>query len=261
MLWYAVGSHEVFQRSPKVKDDAGGKCMMEKYTYLLVNLASVIVPFLFSFHPKLEFHKQWKFYLPAMLSTALVFILWDSLYTHLGVWHFNARYLMGIYFLGLPLEEILFFICIPYASIFSYHCFKLLVKKDYFQTFHSWISTSLIVLLILVGIFYFPRLYTAVTFLLTALFIYLIRNQPWLSRFYFSHIILLIPFFIVNGILTGTGLDEPVVLYNSHEMINLRILTIPIEDSVYGFLLLGLNACLFEMMMAWKYKTNAVSSV
>ena len=54
---------------------------------------------------------------------------------------------------------------------------------------------------------------------------------------------------IVNGILTGTGLDEPVVIYNSAEIINLRLLTIPIEDTMYGFLLLGLNAYLYERYM------------
>ena len=50
----------------------------------------------------------------------------------------------------------------------------------------------------------------------------------------------------MNGILTGTGLEEQVVWYNDLENISIRMLTIPVEDLVYGFLLFGLNVTLFE---------------
>ena len=42
-------------------------------------------------------------------------------------------------------------------------------------------------------------------------------------------------FLPVNGILTGTGLDSPIVNYNPNEFLGIRILTIPIEDAVYGY--------------------------
>lgn len=230
--------------------------MMEKYTYLLVNFFSVFVPFLFSFHPKLQFYKRWKHYLPAAIIVAILFILWDILYTHWQVWSFNDRYIIGFKIAGLPIEEILFFLCIPYASIFTYHCFKILIKRDFLQAVCSEISSILSALLIVLSFYFAGKLYTSVTFLLTAIFILYVRKKVWLSRFYFSYIILLIPFMIVNGILTGTGLDEPVVMYNSAEIINLRILTIPVEDTMYGLLLLGLNAFLYEMFAAKEIEKN-----
>ena len=58
---------------------------------------------------------------------------------------------------------------------------------------------------------------------------------------------LLIPFFIVNGILTGTGIDEPVVWYNNAENLSIRILTIPIEDIFYGFELIILTIYFQEL--------------
>jgi lycopene cyclase domain-containing protein len=222
---------------------------MGQYTYLAIDFFSVIVPFIFSFHPKLEFHKTWKAYFPACIVVAITFISWDFLYTSLEVWNFNSKYLTGVFIFNLPIEEVLFFICIPYASIFSYHCFKILIKTDYLKLVQHQISYFLIGILLLVGLYNIPKLYTSVTFVLTAVFILLVRNKNWLSRYYFAYIILLIPFLIVNGLLTGTGIDEAIVRYNSQEFIGLRILTIPIEDTVYGFLLLGLNAWFYESLL------------
>jgi lycopene cyclase domain-containing protein len=42
-------------------------------------------------------------------------------------------------------------------------------------------------------------------------------------------------FLSVNGILTGSLIDSPIVNYNENEIIGFRIFTIPIEDSFYGF--------------------------
>jgi len=103
---------------------------MEKYLYLCINLGSVIIPFIASFDKRLRFDRQWRFLFPAIFLTMLVFIPWDMLKTHLSVWGFNPRYLMGIYIGNLPVEEWMFFISIPYACMFTYHALNYLVKKD-----------------------------------------------------------------------------------------------------------------------------------
>lgn len=229
---------------------------MGHYTYLAIDFFSVIVPFLFSFHPKLQFHKTWNAYLPACLIIAFIFIGWDVLYTYLGVWNFNPKYVTGLSILNLPIEEVLFFICIPYASIFSYHCFKILIQQDFIKKYQFTISYSLIVVLLLIGVYHFPKLYTSVTFISTAFFIYLFRHKYWISRYYFAYLILLIPFLIVNGLLTGTGLEEAVVRYNPSEFMGYRILTIPVEDTAYGFLLLGLNTWLYEYFLGRSAKMH-----
>src|SRR5688572_1798193 len=95
--------------------------------YLILNLAALAVPFVFSFHPRLKFVSEWKFFFPAVVLTGSVFIAWDILFTGMGVWSFNPEYLLGRYFMGLPLEEYLFFICIPFASVFTFHSFRKLL--------------------------------------------------------------------------------------------------------------------------------------
>lgn len=226
-------------------------------TYLLVNIGAVLIPFIFSFHKKLKFYENWKSFWKSTFITSGIFISWDVIYTHLGVWEFNQEHLTGIYFFNLPIEECLFFICIPYASVFTYHCLGILINKDYFSNYVTKISALMVISFLFVGIFSIPKLYTSVTFILLALTIFTLQwiiKVSWLSRFYFSYLIILFPFFIVNGILTGWLLTNPVVIYNDLENLNIRCNTIPIEDVFYGMLLLVTNVGFYEFFKS-KNKT------
>ena len=66
------------------------------------------------------------------------------------------------------------------------------------------------------------------------------------SRFYFAYLVGWLPFLLVDGALTGALQQEPVILYNPEEFLNLRIVSIPIEDSIYFIPLLLANVTLFE---------------
>ena len=61
--------------------------------------------------------------------------------------------------------------------------------------------------------------------------------------------IALIPFFIVNGILTGSGLDAPIVWYNDAENAGIRFFTIPIDDVAYAWTLLAGNIAAYQYFM------------
>lgn len=69
-----------------------------------------------------------------------------------------------------------------------------------------------------------------------------------MGRFYFAFAIILIPFFIVNGVLTGSFLEEPVVWYNNEENLGIRLGTIPVEDAVYGMLMLLIPITIWEKL-------------
>ena len=97
------------------------------------------------------------------------FIAWDVYFTNIGVWSFNPGHLIGVNILNLPIEEWLFFLCIPYASIFTYHCFGVLIKKDILAKYTNIISLIIVAIMMIASIgtfiWYPPSLRTMRVFL------------------------------------------------------------------------------------------------
>ncbi len=224
--------------------------MPDKYLYLLVDFFCIVFPFLFSFHPRFRFVSQWRHFFVPCLAVAAFFLVWDGFFTHIGIWNFNPRYVCGIYLFNLPIEEVLFFICIPYACVFTYYCVSTYIPTARFAPHARWFSLLLIAAMLLVGLAYLPRLYTSVTFILLALFvsIMLYRRVTYLAAFYLTFIIILLPFFISNGILTGALTPEAVVRYNDAHNLGIRMITIPFEDTFYGMLMLMMNVAGYEYL-------------
>lgn len=228
--------------------------MAKQLTYYLVDFFCLLFPLLFSFHPKIRFYRHWKSFFISCASIALFFVAWDVVYTALGVWSFNSNYTAPFRFINLPLEEVLFFFCIPYACVFTYHCLNRFFPPEKQTRSVSFFSLLLIVLLVLVAALNVYRVYTSVTCMLLAVWISVLewRKVSYLFSFYRMYILIL-PFFLLsNGILTGSWIAEPVVRYNPAYNLGLRILTIPVEDVFYGMLLLLLNISLYEFFEARK---------
>jgi lycopene cyclase domain-containing protein len=229
--------------------------LKDKFVYLAIDFFSIIFPFIFSFYPKHNFSKKWRYLWLAILIPAVFFIVWDEWFTQIGIWGFTPRYLTGINLGSLPLEEILFFICIPYACVFTYEAVNYLMAWRLNEKYTNLITDLLMFAMLLAGGINIERWYTSVTFILLAIFLALHRwvwKTNYLGKFYVAFLFILIPFFITNGILTGTGIEEQVVWYNDAENLGIRMGTIPIEDTFYGMLLLMMNVSLFEYLQKKK---------
>jgi lycopene cyclase domain-containing protein len=223
------------------------------YTYLIILIASIAAPIALSFDKKVQYYKNFKYILPSILITATFFWIWDIRFTANQVWSFNPDYVMGIDILGMPVEEWLFFLVIPYCCIFIYEVLKVYLKDYEYAAFFKRFSLFLVGLFAFIGYLYNNQGYTLVTFSFSAVYLAYtaFRNKfnPYLTKFYFAYFVSLIPFLIVNGILTSL----PVVEYNSAHIMNIRIVNIPIEDFSYLFLLLLMAITIYEALKESKY--------
>lgn len=232
--------------------------MNTHYTYLLVHLCAIAGPFALSFDKKVHFYKKWKFLFPAIIIPALFFLIWDEYFTRSGVWGFSSQHTIGIKIGNLPLEEVMFFFTVPYCCLFIYECIRCYFPQ---LSNKAWATRLLLIFgvtLFIVGIIHIDKAYPAYTFLLNALFIFsLFIFKRFFTgfdavSFLSSYLIILIPFLMVNGVLTAI----PVVWYNDAENLGIRILSIlpypfhniPFEDIFYGMLLILMNTAIYEKL-------------
>ncbi|MBS1592365.1 MAG: lycopene cyclase domain-containing protein [Bacteroidetes bacterium] len=211
---------------------------MMAYTYSLILFFTVIICFIASFDKRIQFNRHFGTFLKAAVLVAIPFIAWDSWFAAKGVWWFNTNYTLGIVIAGLPLEEWLFFIFIPFSCVFTYFCFDKFFKLDWLSGFNNLIIFVSIIVCAVITLLHHDKIYTLVTAIstiLTLIYFHFIARVDWIGKASMVFIILMLGFLPVNGILTGSGIETPVVNYNPKEFLGIRILTIPIEDAVYGY--------------------------
>lgn len=219
-----------------------------RYYYLILMLLSISYPLLRSFEKKIGFYKNWRALVLSITIMMAIFITWDVVFTTLSIWSFNDRYILGYKFLNLPIEEWMFFICIPYSCVFIHevlnYFFPLKKIRLNILMWNQWLT----VFLLIIGAVFWNKMYTCVCFICTGLFLLLIqrKNVQLIASIYRTFSVSLIPFFIINGILTGALTDEPIVIYNNLQNTMVRIVTIPIEDFIYCLFMLGLTILIYE---------------
>jgi len=222
---------------------------MKPYTYLFINVFTVAICFIFSFHPKIRFNRHFPAFAKASLLVAVPFIIWDVYFTAAGIWWFNHEYTIGWNMMELPVEECLFFFCIPFACIFTYYCLEKFFDLRWTNSFNNLIVFVNCVFLVLIAMVHHDRIYTFLTASVAAgvlAYLHFGAGSEWIGRATLTYVILLPGFFLVNGMLTGLGLESPIVNYNTSHFLGLRIITIPVEDYFYGYSLFLMNVYFFN---------------
>jgi len=219
--------------------------------YLILEIFAILVPLIYSYDRKLRFYVKIKSVVLSLVFVGSFYILGDILFTKYGIWGFNPRYHSNIVLLKLPLEEWLFFIVIPYASLFLHDTLIYLFPNICLSNWQSRIvSAILVVCLGLVVFMNIEKAYTAIygSIAIFAIFLASLGSSQLLNRFYLTFMVILIPFFLVNSVLTGSFIPEEVVWYNNSENLGIRIFTVPVEDISYAFSLILFNLLLINKL-------------
>lgn len=222
---------------------------MMPYTYILINFFTVIICFVASFDRRIQFNKLFGKFLLSSTIVAIPFIIWDIWFTARGVWWFDLNYTLGFKTAGLPVEEWLFFYCIPFSCVFTYYCLEKFFNMNGANALNNLIVFTSAIVLSVVGLLYYDRIYTLLTVIVTLFtlcYLHFIAKKEWIGKASFVYLILMPGFFAVNGILTGSVIPSPVVNYNPQEFLGIRMGTIPVEDAVYGYSQFLLNIYFFK---------------
>lgn len=215
-------------------------------TYLVLNLCIIAVPVWYTPDKRTAYYRR----LPALgFSIAVVstcYLLWDILVTARGEWSFNGKYLTGVQILNIPLEEVLFFITVPYSCLFIYEVVLYATKNSKFRLPASVIS-ALILALLGSSLAFYPQGYTAKALASCGFFlmIALLLDRPLLEskQYWIWLAICYVPFLIINTVLTAL----PVVEYNSKAIWGFRVGTIPLEDFFYNYAMLSFYLLVYRI--------------
>jgi lycopene cyclase domain-containing protein len=219
-----------------------------KTEYLIFNIVVFTGPLLFGAMRPFYFINRWKYTIVPILIPAIFFLIWDSIVAN-SHWHFNDKYVLGITFFNLPIEEILFFISVPFACLFTW---EMIIRRSEVKEL-IWINKirHYLYLFIPIGIWFFisGKHYTglAISFLGLAVLLDQLLNANIIlqKRFYFYLLLVILFTLIFNGYLTW----RPVVNYGVQYQLNFRIFTIPIEDFVYGTALILMNTSIYQKII------------
>jgi lycopene cyclase domain-containing protein len=216
------------------------------YRYLLIDILVLSVPFLFSFRPKTKFYRRIPYILASFFSVGIVFLAWDIWAANRGDWGFSHRFTTGIRFLGLPLEEILFFLMIPYSCLFIYEnlvCY-FTDRRVHIPRALNWVVTGTCTV---TAILFWDQNYTRTVLIFCGLFflvtIFFDHDMLESSLFWAYMAITYFPFFLVNYLLTSA----PVVWYDPQAIWGIRITTIPLEDFFYSFTMLAFYTLVYRI--------------
>jgi len=213
--------------------------------YLLFNIFIFAGPFILGIIPRYYFVNKWPAVFLSIITVGLPFIIWDIVVTG-SHWMFNEKYISGLYIAGLPIEEWLFFITVPFACLYTWE--MIIKRKDSRE-----ISIPLIVRISFIlpapaGIilYFYGLQYTGLVLVFItmsiALDFFLGTRLIYQKRFYLFLFYIILFTLIFNGYLTW----RPVVTYGELYQIGFRIFTIPVEDFFYGISLLYLNTIFYE---------------
>jgi lycopene beta-cyclase len=97
--------------------------------YLALLGACLLITFPLEFVLGARVYRRPRALLFAVVPVVIIFSIWDLVGIYRNHWSYNARFVTGIELpLGLPLEELLFFVVIPICGLLTYEAVGAIIR-------------------------------------------------------------------------------------------------------------------------------------
>jgi lycopene cyclase domain-containing protein len=204
----------------------------------MINAVILSIPLFLSWWRPVAYHKYWSHVAKSILIVGVPFIIWNLYAASAGHWWWNPKHITGMTLGGLPIEEWLFFITVPYSSLFFYQAVKTFLPSK-MVAIPSIVISSLALILFATGLIQINRHYTAIVCILGGLVTLIYQKYArWL--FTHSHALLYLSFGFITFTIFNTLLTAyPVVEYDPSHIVGFRLGAIPLEDAIYNYILLS----------------------
>jgi lycopene cyclase domain-containing protein len=206
----------------------------------------MVVPLTLTFDERTAYHRRLRAVGFAIAVVSTSYLIWDVIVTSRGEWSFNARYLTGLQFLKIPLEEILFFMTVPFSCLFLYEVVLYASKRKSLKVPNALIAAA-ILLLAATSIALRQQGYTSKALASCGFFLLFawLIDRPLLNskQYWFWLGVCYVPFLIINSVLTAL----PVVEYNPAAIFGFRVFSIPVEDFFYNYAMLSFYLLFYRM--------------
>jgi lycopene cyclase domain-containing protein len=93
---------------------------MDPLRYLLILAACVAITLPLELVLGARVYRRPRLLIAALAPVVAAFVLWDLVATARGHWWFADRFTLGPRLVGLPVEELLFFVVVPVCALLTY---------------------------------------------------------------------------------------------------------------------------------------------
>lgn len=213
--------------------------------YLVFDLVILSVPLLLGAWRRAWFYDRLGAALRAVAWVAVPFVAWDAAVAGKH-WSFNPQYVLGVELLGLPFEEVLFFLSVPLACLFTWEKVFATPSRSVVETRRwlypvAWAAVPVGIAVALHGEQYTG--YTLIAVGTVALVDHALGVGLLLERRTLAFFAAVVGLNLVfNSYLTG----RPVVLYGEPYHLGVRVGTVPVEDLLYGVALVWGSTAVFQ---------------
>lgn len=225
-----------------------------RWAYLLFDALIFVPTFATGFIPRVGFAPRMVPLLKACLAVAVPFIVWDAAVVDRH-WFFSDQYTLGLRLWGLPIEEMLFFLAVPWACVYSWETLLFGGKSKPTPALRAAPFLALFLVGMSAAALATGREYTALALGALGLMVALDRavgtalfEQPrfWLFMLFVAGLGL-----VFNGYLT-----RHIVSYDDRYNLGVRITTVPLEDFIYGAALVSGVAVLYQWQLGRVFRPS-----